>query len=278
VLAVLLLPQAIAAQEAPPSPAGVEASAMVDLGAGSYRVVTVLVDTSVADPQAVLEELLPAGKEEGEPRAEAAFTKWITWDVAEMPLVLTYDASEAREGIDGEAALIAMMGQWNTVSGTTFEFRFGGPGPQSASVCDEPGGPDGHNTVGWRRDLPKGTLAQTCLEVRSGISGMQAVEMDVVFATSIKWSTEDETPKDHFDFQSTMVHELGHVIGLAHSSAAGSVMRESIGAGMQRRTLGQDDVTGVQSLYPGESDAAADPPPTSPALKRAVVLVGLGRD
>jgi hypothetical protein len=276
----VLLPQALSAQEAAPPPAAIEASAMVDLGGGSYRVVSVLVDSSVADPQAVLDELLPAGNERAhqEPRAEAAFTKWITWDVSEMPLVVSYDASEAREGIDGEAALIAMMGQWNTVSGTTFEFRYGGPAPQSPSVCDEPGGPDGHNTVGWRRDLAKGTLAQTCLEVRSGISGMRAVEMDVVFATSIKWSTEDETPRDHFDFQSTMVHELGHVIGLAHSNAAGSVMRESIGGGMQRRTLGEDDVTGIQSLYPGESDAAADPPPTSPALKRAVVLVGLGRD
>ena len=53
-----------------------------------------------------------------------------------------------------------------------------------------------------------------------------------------------------FDVETVAVHEIGHIIGLAHSSVAGAVMRSTIGSNATNRALTQDDISGVQGLYP----------------------------
>ena len=53
-----------------------------------------------------------------------------------------------------------------------------------------------------------------------------------------------------FDVESVAVHEIGHIIGLAHSNVAGSIMFPSIGSNGTNRALTQDDISGAQNLYP----------------------------
>lgn len=53
-----------------------------------------------------------------------------------------------------------------------------------------------------------------------------------------------------FDVESVALHEFGHILGLAHSSATGAVMAPTIDDGVTRRVLADDDVEGVRSLYP----------------------------
>lgn len=50
-----------------------------------------------------------------------------------------------------------------------------------------------------------------------------------------------------FDTETVALHEIGHLLGLAHSSVAGSVMFPTYGG--QRRVLSQDDIDGIRSLY-----------------------------
>ncbi len=57
-----------------------------------------------------------------------------------------------------------------------------------------------------------------------------------------------------FDVETVALHELGHIIGLAHSSVSGAVMWPSVSAGTTKRTLTQDDISGAQSLYPSQSN------------------------
>ena len=57
-----------------------------------------------------------------------------------------------------------------------------------------------------------------------------------------------------FDVETVALHELGHIIGLAHSNVAGSVMFPSVSSGTTKRVLTADDITGAQSLYPAQSD------------------------
>jgi hypothetical protein len=53
------------------------------------------------------------------------------------------------------------------------------------------------------------------------------------------------------DVQNVATHEAGHVLGLAHSSVAGSTMEASAPLGeTAKRTLAQDDVQGVCAIYP----------------------------
>ncbi|PIN17705.1 Matrilysin [Handroanthus impetiginosus] len=51
-----------------------------------------------------------------------------------------------------------------------------------------------------------------------------------------------------FDLQTIGLHELGHVLGLAHSSDGGAIMYPSIGSGF-RKGLGKDDIVGIRALY-----------------------------
>ncbi|REJ78348.1 MAG: hypothetical protein DWQ47_02500 [Acidobacteria bacterium] len=60
-----------------------------------------------------------------------------------------------------------------------------------------------------------------------------------------------------FDLESTVVHELGHVLGLGHSDVLGASMNEvSARNGLYTipfttyRTLSADDVAGIRALYP----------------------------
>jgi hypothetical protein len=63
-----------------------------------------------------------------------------------------------------------------------------------------------------------------------------------------------------FDTETVALHEIGHLLGLDHSSVAGSVMFPSYGG--VRRSLTQDDIEGIRRLYPvlcrqGDSGALA---------------------
>ncbi|KAK4419598.1 Metalloendoproteinase 1 [Sesamum alatum] len=51
-----------------------------------------------------------------------------------------------------------------------------------------------------------------------------------------------------FDLQTVGLHELGHVLGLGHTTDGGAVMNPYIGAGI-RKFLGQDDINGIKALY-----------------------------
>ncbi len=52
------------------------------------------------------------------------------------------------------------------------------------------------------------------------------------------------------DLESVTVHELGHILGLGHSQDPNAVMYASIGEGVVKRDLQQDDINGIQTLYP----------------------------
>lgn len=56
-----------------------------------------------------------------------------------------------------------------------------------------------------------------------------------------------------FDVESVAVHEIGHIIGLAHSNVAGSIMFPSISSNGTNQALTQDDISGAQGLYPPTS-------------------------
>ncbi|MEP6849856.1 MAG: matrixin family metalloprotease [Acidobacteriota bacterium] len=88
----------------------------------------------------------------------------------------------------------------------------------------------------------------------------EITEADIVLNPFVQFS--DDGTFGTFDLQSTLIHELGHLLGLDHSFSLGSVMYENSGRnglfGLQARggrTLSPEDLAALQRLY---GDQAGD--------------------
>lgn len=67
------------------------------------------------------------------------------------------------------------------------------------------------------------------------------------YDASEDWS--DDPGQNQMDLNSVVLHEIGHLLGLAHTSDETAVMYPTIGPGMRKRELQQDDIYGIQYLY-----------------------------
>ncbi|KAK6116490.1 hypothetical protein DH2020_049783 [Rehmannia glutinosa] len=57
------------------------------------------------------------------------------------------------------------------------------------------------------------------------------------------------SPFSAVDLESVAVHEIGHILGLGHSSVEEAIMYPSISSGIRKVELANDDVLGIQELY-----------------------------
>ena len=53
-----------------------------------------------------------------------------------------------------------------------------------------------------------------------------------------------------FDIETVALHEIGHILGLQHTSVNGAVMFPSVSDNFTLRTLQDDDLRGIRDLYP----------------------------
>jgi hypothetical protein len=75
---------------------------------------------------------------------------------------------------------------------------------------------------------------------------------DIVFNTNQPWTTNGGT----YDLETVAIHELGHALGLNHSSLTSAVLYAYYNG--SKHALTADDTSGIQSLYgpqPGDPDA-----------------------
>jgi hypothetical protein len=158
-----------------------------------------------------------------------------------------------RAGSDVEGAVRRALARWENACGVSFVVEW--TDEQSASAGTEG---DGVSLV-TLADTPENNsfftgrgIGYTKLFFNRGTG--EIVEADIVINPRQRFST-DGSPGT-YDLESTLTHELGHLLGLDHSAEPGSVMREgqpindpSIRSPLNGRNLGVDDRAGARALY-----------------------------
>lgn len=80
--------------------------------------------------------------------------------------------------------------------------------------------------------------------------GAEIFEADIrVNAADFQYNDEEDTNFTNVDLESLLLHEFGHVLGLAHNVTSGSVMNLTLNEGQDRRDLGPMDVASLKCEY-----------------------------
>ena len=80
-----------------------------------------------------------------------------------------------------------------------------------------------------------------------------------------------------FDFQNTLTHELGHAFGLEHSPVRESTMNAYSNKGdISLRSLDQDDLDAIATIYPLKNDDDCSANPLKPASTHGMMVFLMG--
>jgi Matrixin len=162
-----------------------------------------------------------------------------SWATTPVPVrVYTTGNSTITDGDGGVTATANAIRAWAVVgTGTTNQAAVRGQAPATIML----------NTNG--RICTGSCLAAT---LTGYYSGNTIYDADVYTNTKYKFysSREADGCASEFDIDGIMVHEVGHIIGLGHTTVAGATMYPSVSScNSANRTLEADDIAGMNALY-----------------------------
>ncbi len=113
----------------------------------------------------------------------------------------------------------------------------------------------------WKYRGIDATLAKTSVTYNDDTGEIYDADIEIN-ATYNQFTMTDDPDKADTDLQAVLTHEVGHFIGIAHSSNSEAVMYAEYTPGsLTQRTLKPDDVEAVCAVYPADRGVACNTEP-----------------
>jgi predicted Zn-dependent protease len=178
------------------------------------------------------------------------------WPNNSNPVVQLELGSAGRTLSDGNtswnAAVSPAIDMWNQVMGN---LQLGRVMDSSAPIASG----DGLNSLSFGSSFFGHSFGSSTLAVTLYYySGSTMAEGDIVFNTAWAWDSYRGSLRSSPDIQRVALHELGHLLGMAHSTLSNAIMYAYIN---NSYLLTADDIAGIQSLY-GPPSGSPTPTPT----------------
>jgi len=217
-----------------------------------WRAVSVVAAWLVAAP--VVSAYLPLGTTVD---GRSVLTRWTS-----MPIryFVTDRGATDVSAAQLQTALAASFNTWAQVRTASVSASFAG------FTNADPEREDGATVIGFQaHEELKRTLGVTTFTIDRTTGAL--VEADIFLNTLFDWSTAATGQTGRFDVQSTLTHEVGHLIGLGHSLLGETVLRAeggrrviakrsvmfpiayAVGTTLDR-SLQDDDIAAVSATYP----------------------------
>jgi predicted Zn-dependent protease len=167
----------------------------------------------------------------------------VSWSHS-LPVTIYLDSSVP---LEFEPAIVSAVAKWNAVGQSVMNrdfFNIGSGSPGSSRIEQ-----DGYSKIyflnTWEANRPSEQARTTVYWMGSDIyeSDMRVNHKNFDFFMS----SRPDPAKVHLE--SLIIHELGHMLGLAHTAIAGSVMKVSLENGLDRSIIGQPDINSIQCEY-----------------------------
>jgi len=156
-------------------------------------------------------------------------------------------------------AIERAIAEWNCK--TNINFRYAGP---TALTCNTN---DGINIISFDNNCPITSLAST-RTTTSKCSNEEAflIDADIIFSASTNWNFgPSPTASNQYDFESTILHELGHLHQLGHVLNNNDLMYPLLPTGTDIRSITPDALQGgLEITSTSVIENACGPSPIQP--------------
>jgi hypothetical protein len=175
---------------------------------------------------------------------------FLRWDVSDGPVVISLDANGSADLplSSVQQALERSLDAWQNVSNQSLRFQYGGS-IQLAEVSSS----DHKNTISWKEKNWEYSSTAAAVTIYSYYLDDPPTMADadiVINGDDFRWGDSTDNSGKRLNVELVLLHELGHLLGLAHSSEQKAVMYPYVSA--EVGTLALDDRAGLRFLYGSE--------------------------